>query len=88
MRGYVPDDRGQRAHAQRVVVRNGNMVGLWLVAGKPDMTAGLARGAVADTFEPFDSLSARNVSRQTHSAITSSCVKWNRIRRGAFPSSK
>lgn len=62
MRGHVPDDRGQCAHAQRVVVRNGNMVGLWIVTGEPDVAAGLARSAVAKTFEPFDQLGARNIS--------------------------
>lgn len=49
MRRDIRDDRHRRAHAERIVLRDGDVMSLRLVAGKPDMAAGLAGDAIAET---------------------------------------
>lgn len=63
MRRNVRNNCRERADTKWAVVRNGNVMGLRLIAGKTDVAAGLAGNAISQAGKLLDQLCARNVAR-------------------------
>jgi len=75
MRRDIGQDPSQRADFQRIVRRNSDVMLRRCASGKPNVAAGLPRYSIPNTRQRLDEVSAGQVPRQFHAAMTSSRTK-------------
>ena len=68
------EEGGERPDAERVVHRNRDVVLAEFLRRESHVAAGLPRNLVAKPLEPPGELAAREVTRQLHAAMISSCT--------------
>ncbi len=66
------EDCGEGSDAQGVVIRDGDVMLLRLLASEPHMAASLPAHPVAENEQRFDELGPGNVPGKLHAAMTSS----------------
>src|SRR5271166_2615645 len=86
--GNVSQNSRQSTHAQRVVIRNRDMVLRWIGCGQQEMCPGLPGDLAAQSRERVGKLLSGQVAREFHRVRTSSRTKWRRMILGALSSSK
>ena len=75
MSRHIRENVGQRAGTDGAVIGNGDVMLSTLLRGQTDVGAFLTCCGVSDARESFDKVAARQITRQLHTAITSSRTK-------------